>query len=200
VSNAIGWGGRGSRCAVAMGRIERGRPVAFTVVGSAGHYFRAGRCGVFVSEANVGSSKLVSDGAVRRGNIPESDRLVSNANESLENRRFSGCGESSIRNTSAVAARAGAQRRAGPSAGVCVSDANTGSSRAERGDGGDRAGAFGTSFATGLRTPPMTTFEPLKTQSHHSGAFGISFTTRFRTLCDRLRSRYHPKPDQSENR
>jgi hypothetical protein len=69
-----------------------------------------------------------------------SDRLVSDANESLENLRFSGCGESSIRNTSAVPARGA--KRAGPSAGVCVSDANAGSSRAERGDGGDQAGAF----------------------------------------------------------
>jgi hypothetical protein len=67
------------------------------VVGSAGHYFRAGRCV-----------------AVRRGNIPQNDR--------------------------------------------------------------DRAGAFGTSFATGLRTPPMTTFEPMTPQSDRdrAGAFDNS--------------------------
>ena len=73
-----------------------------------------------------------------------SGRLVNGVNEILGNRRFSGCGESPIRNTSEVAARAGAKRRAGSSS------------------GGDRAGAFRAVFP-GLTLTVAADVELLKT-------------------------------------
>jgi hypothetical protein len=124
-------------------------------------YPTAGRCLRERSDRSPGKSEIF-----RMWRICDSQQLVGaclRQCREAEDMSLSDRHASTASVTSAVPARTA--KRAGPSAGVCVSDANAGSSRAERGDGGDRAGAF---YAFSAVNPLAV---PLSVVSDRAGAF-----------------------------